>query len=158
MTERELAKHNIFLEVSHNISKLSTCASRQIGVVYVKEGRILSTGYNGVPSGTTHCNEIFDINDPAYDRVKHTEWSSCHEIHAEMNGIIFAARNGINLEGSTVYCTVSPCRDCAKNLINLNIKKIYFREYYDGINVNNEDLKKYLKQNNVELIQIKKPL
>ena len=119
MTERELAKHNIFLDISYTISKLSTCASRQIGVVYVKEGRILSTGYNGVPSGTTHCNEIFDINDPEYDRAKHTEWSSCHEIHAEMNGIIYAARNGINLDGSIVYCTVSPCRDCAKNLISV---------------------------------------
>jgi len=154
MTELELKKHNVFLDIAENISLFSTCASRKVGAIYVKDGRILSTGYNGVPSGHIHCNEIFNSNSPDYKRSKHTEWSNIHEIHAEMNGIIYAAKNGISLKNSVLYCTMSPCHECAKNLINLNIKKIYFRNYYDGINVNNSNLENYLKESNIELIHI----
>jgi dCMP deaminase len=156
MTNAELKKHNIFLDIAENISLFSTCASRQVGAIYVKDDRILSTGYNGVPSGHTHCNEIFNVNLPDYKRSEHTEWSSINEIHAEMNGIVYAAKNGINLENSILYCTISPCHECAKNLINLNIKKIYFRKYYDGLNINNNTLKNYLKHSGIELINIPK--
>lgn len=154
LNKKELKKHNIFLDIAENISKFSTCASRQVGAIYVRDERILSTGYNGVPSKYKHCNEIFDINDSNYSREKHSKWSVDNEIHAEMNGILFAAKNGISLNDCDVYCTISPCRECVKNLINLNINNIYFRKCYDGLYVNNDDLKDYLKLSNTKLIQV----
>lgn len=154
MRERELKQHNIFLDIAENISKFSTCASRQVGAIYVKDGRILSTGYNGVPSGHKHCNDIFNVDDLNYDRAEHSKWSSDNEIHAEMNGILFASKNGISLNGCDVYCTISPCRECTKNLINLNVKSIYFRHYYDGLYVDNNKLHEYLKHSNIRLIKV----
>lgn len=154
MTSLELKKHNIFLNIAQEISKFSTCASRQVGAIFVKDGRILSTGYNGVPSGHKHCNAIFNVNDINYNRHEHTKWSKDNEIHAEMNGILYAARSGINLSGSELYCTLSPCFECAKNLVNLNIKNIYFRNYYDGLNLNIINLEKYLEDGKIKLTKV----
>jgi dCMP deaminase len=103
----------------------------------VKDKRILTTGYNGAPSGLKDCLKLGCLRDeqsiPSGERTE-----ICRAVHAEENVIIQAGLHGVSLEGSTVYCTHSPCRRCAKMLINAKIKRFVYAEgYNDG---NFEDL------------------
>ena len=107
-------------------SMRSTCQRLRVGAVLAKEGRTISTGYNGAPSRLPHCNEDNCKSQPQCKRT----------VHAEMNAILFAARYGISTEGAELYTTHSPCIDCAKAIINAGIKKVYYVEEYrsrDGI-------------------------
>ena len=103
---------------------------RQVGALIVKDKRILSTGYNGAPSGLRHCEEVGcirkDSNIPSGERHE-----LCRGLHAEQNAIIQAAYHGISIKGSTLYCTNSPCVICAKMIINAGIKEIIYAEGYD---------------------------
>lgn len=138
-----------FINIANEISKSSKCVSKQVGAVIVKDDRILSTGYNGTPSGYCNCNEYWD--DKYTD--KHHEWSKTYEIHAEMNAIIWAARKGISIEGGTIYVTLEPCSECSKNLIASGIKRIVFDKSYE--HTNSKIVSKFLKDNGVEIKQIK---
>lgn len=107
-------------------SMRSTCQRLRVGAVLAKDGRTISTGYNGAPSRLPHCNEDNCKSQPQCKRT----------VHAEMNAILFAARYGISTEGAELYTTHSPCIDCAKAIINAGIKKVYYVEEYrsrDGI-------------------------
>ena len=73
---------------------------------------IISTGVNGTPEGFHNCSDLFSERSD-----EHTAWSNAHEIHAEMNCLLFAAGHGISTEGTTLYCTTEPCGPCLKNLI-----------------------------------------
>ncbi len=105
-------------------------------------------GYNGVPSGIKHCNELFDKND--FDREKHHEWSKLNEYHAEENVLLFCLRNGINISESALMSSLSPCINCAKLISNSGIKKFYYLEEYD------KDTKglEFLKKSDVEVIKV----
>lgn len=132
-----------FLNIATEISKASKCVSKQVGAIIVKEGRILSTGYNGTPYGYKNCNEHWNFE----DNQAHHEWSHTYEIHAEMNAIIWAARRGISIDGATVYVTLEPCNECTKNLIGAGIKEIVFEKDYKHVNKEISD--KFLKDCNV---------
>ena len=82
-------------------------ANKFTGAVIVKDGRILSTGYNGTPSGYINCCDYWDNK---YTK-EHHEWSKLYEIHAEMNAIIWAAREGISIKDATIYVTLEPCSE-----------------------------------------------
>ena len=141
----------IFLNIAKEISKMSKCVSYKVGVIIVKDKRIISTGYNGTPSGFQNCNEVF--KDDIYSREMHHEFSEKYEIHAEMNAIIFAARNGISIEGADVYTTLHPCNNCLKNLCNCGIRNIFYSIDYDKF----EDSKltdALLKKSGINLIKI----
>ena len=107
-----------FMEVTQVISRSSKCCRLQVGAVIVKEGRIISTGYNGLPSGYN-------------DSICNKNCEGCEEtIHAEMNAILFAAKKGIATEGATLYTTHAPCTNCAKHILNSGIKEvIYLNDY-----------------------------
>lgn len=124
-------KRRIFLEVASTISKMSKCVSYQVGAVIVKDGRIISTGYNGTPAGYMNCCERFPHYNPTIDRDEHRQFSDKFELHAELNAILYAARHGASIEGATLYCTVEPCINCAKNMTQSGIKEIYFSRVYD---------------------------
>jgi len=117
---------NYFKNVVNETAKLSTCQSKQVGALLVKDNRILSIGYNGVPSGQKHCNEI-----KFKDREEHHRWSELNEIHAEMNCIAFAAKNGIATKDTTLIVQLSPCINCAKLIVASEIKEVYYSEKYD---------------------------
>lgn len=119
----------IFLNIAKEISKKSKCISFQVGCIIVKNGRILSSGYNGSPSGYDNCNKCF--NRQKFDRIEHSKWSDENEIHAEMNSIIYAAKEGVSISGSIMYCTLQPCNNCLKNIIASGIKRIVYAEKYD---------------------------
>lgn len=118
-----------FFEITKMVATRSTCLRRQVGSVIVKDKRILTTGYNGVPSGLRHCAETGCLRDqlkiPSGERQE-----ICRGVHAEQNALIQAARFGISLEGSTIYVTHHPCIVCAKLIINAGIKTIKYLEAY----------------------------
>ena len=118
-----------FMEITKLVSTRSTCMRRQVGALFVKDKNILATGYNGAPSRMAHCSEAGCLREqmgiPSGERHE-----ICRGLHAEQNGIIQAARHGINLSGSTVYTTDSPCIICAKMLINVGATRIMCAQGY----------------------------
>lgn len=122
-------KDIIFMNIANEISQMSKCVSKQVGSVIVKEGRIISIGYNGTPKGWKNCNEVFDPKD--FDRTTHHEFSENYEIHSELNALLFASRNSLAVDGATLYCTLEPCMNCIKNMCQSGIKRIVFRDFYD---------------------------
>ena len=137
-----------FLNIAKELSFASKCASKQVGAVIVKDGRILSTGYNGTPAGYMNCSQHWNGE---YTKDHH-EWSKTYEIHAEMNAIIWAARKGIAIEDATIYVTLEPCSECSKNLIASGIKRIVYEKSYE--HTNSSVVSKFLKDNGVKIEQI----
>jgi len=137
--------NEIFMNVAYEVARMSTCRKIHVGAVIVKDKRIISIGYNGVPSGWQHCDEVFTGNEEDFLK-KHHEWSNYHEIHAEMNAIAFAAKNGISTQGAELYCTHSPCVNCSKIIVQSGIKKVYYAELYDKHAIN------FLKKAGMEVI------
>lgn len=121
-------KDKLFIDMAKLIARESKCVSLQVGAVIVKDNRVVSMGYNGTVSGYINCNEALDAD--VYKRDDHTEWSNAHEIHAEMNAILFAAKNGISTDECTLYCTHEPCDQCLKNIIQAGITRVVFNEPY----------------------------
>jgi len=117
------------MDIAEQVSGRSTCLRRHIGAVIVKDKRILATGYNGVPSGLAHCEEVGCLREQR-GIPSGTRHELCRGIHAEQNAVIQSARYGIAIDGSTVYCTHQPCILCAKILINSGITDIVFRDAY----------------------------
>jgi dCMP deaminase len=118
-----------FMEITHLVAKRSTCLRRQVGAVVVKDKNILATGYNGAPSGVSHCLDVGCLRErlqiPSGERHE-----LCRGLHAEQNAIIQAAKHGTSIDGSTLYCTTMPCIICSKMVINSGIKRIVFEEGY----------------------------
>lgn len=118
-----------FLEMANVAKKRSTCLRRQVGAVIVRENRILSTGYNGVPTRITHCDEVGCLRDkleiPSGERHE-----LCRGSHAEQNAIVNAANFGISLKGSTIYINTQPCILCTKMIINAGIIRVVYEEGY----------------------------
>ncbi|MDK2879539.1 MAG: dCMP deaminase, partial [Thermoanaerobacteraceae bacterium] len=118
-----------FMEIAHVVAKRSTCLRRQVGAVIVKDKRIMTTGYNGAPTGIAHCEEVGclrdELNIPSGQRHE-----LCRGIHAEQNAIIQAAIWGVGIKGATLYCTTQPCALCAKMLINAGITRIVYEGNY----------------------------
>ena len=136
-----------FMDITFLVSKRSTCIRRAVGAIIVKDKRILSTGYNGAPTGIKHCCDIGclreELNVPSGEKHE-----LCRGIHAEQNAIIQAAYHGVSIKDATLFCTNMPCSICAKMIINAGIKRIYYHSgYADVIS------KEMLKEAGIELIQ-----
>ncbi|HOL21285.1 MAG TPA: cytidine/deoxycytidylate deaminase family protein [bacterium] len=118
-----------FMRIAELVSSRSTCLRRHVGAVLVKEKRILSTGYNGAPSGISHCKEVGCIREklkiPSGERHE-----LCRGLHAEQNAIIQAAYHGVSIKGSILYITCHPCSVCAKMIINAGIGEIIIKGSY----------------------------
>ncbi len=116
-----------FMEIARVVASRSTCLRRHAGAVLVKEKRILSTGYNGVPKGLPHCDEN---GCPRAQYPSGTHHELCRAVHSEQNAIIQAAIHGVCIEGATLYCTHQPCTLCTKMLINAGIVRVVYHEDY----------------------------
>jgi len=118
-----------FMSIAALVAQRATCLRRQVGAVFVRDKRIITTGYNGVPSGIRHCLEIGCLREtkgvPSGERHE-----LCRGLHAEQNAIIQAALYGVSLDGTTLYCTNQPCSICSKMLINVRVKKIIYASGY----------------------------
>ena len=119
-----------FMKIAEDVSTRSTCLRRQVGAVIVKDKRMLTTGYNGVPTGIAHCTEqnclrtIYKV--PSGERQE-----LCRGLHAEQNAIIQAAYYGLSINGAKIYVTHQPCSICTKMLINSGVTTFIFKYPYN---------------------------
>ena len=123
-----ITRQEMFKEMVTLISKRSTCLRSKVGALIEKDGRVISIGYNGPASGFPEC-----LPQTQFHRSNECMGPGCtRSIHAEMNAIAFAAKAGISVEEATMYCSMSPCINCAKLIINSGIKTVvYLDEYRD---------------------------
>jgi dCMP deaminase len=137
-----------FMEIAKVVARRSTCLRQNVGAVIVKDKRILSTGYNGAPTGLEHCLDIGCLRE-RLNIASGERHELCRAVHAEQNAIIQAAVHGVSIEGATLYTTHQPCILCAKMIINAKIKKvIYGRKYPD------ERALEFLKDAKIEVVYI----
>lgn len=112
------------------VATRSSCVRRQIGAIAVRDKRILATGYNGAPTNTKHC---VDIGGCMRERLKipsGEQQQKCRAIHAEENLIVQAAIHGVSLKGCEIYCSTQPCVMCARKLISIQPRGLYYQESY----------------------------
>ena len=121
-----------FMEMARTIAGWSSCyrEGRKIGAVIVKNKRILTTGYNGAPSGVASCVERCECMPDRLGIHSGTQHELCYGIHAEQNAIIQAAKLGVSIEAATLYCTHQPCVICAKMIVNAGIAQVIYGEGY----------------------------
>jgi dCMP deaminase len=110
-----------FMGIARAVATRSTCSRKFVGAVIVRDRTILSTGYNGSIRGTSHCDEGGHMMEDGH---------CVRTIHAEINAIIQAAKNGTPIEGATIYVTASPCWNCFKAVANAGIQRVVFGEFY----------------------------
>ena len=126
-----------YLRMAIQWARLSHCKRRQVGALLVKGGMIISDGYNGTPSGFDNDCEDCD---------GHTHW---HVLHAEANAIMKVARSANSAENSTLYLTMSPCKDCSKLVLQAGVKRVvYIAGYKDRTGI------EFLGKAGVEVVQI----
>jgi len=115
-----------FMDTAERFAQLSSAKRLQVGAVVVKDNRIISIGYNGMPAGWTNdCEEVIQLSDDTVELKTKDE-----VIHAEANAILKLARDGESGNGSSLFCTHAPCIHCAKLIHGAGISKVYYRESY----------------------------
>ena len=114
-----------FMQITLQVAKRSTCQRAAVGAVIVRDKRILTTGYNGSPSGLPHCTEAGCLM---------VNGHCVRTLHAEQNAIIQGALHGVDVSHSTLYVTHQPCLVCAKMIINAGIERVvYGGDYPDEL-------------------------
>jgi dCMP deaminase len=137
---KQLRYDKAYLRMAKTWSELSHCERKQVGAIIVKDGMIISDGFNGTPSGFDNCCES-DEGD--------TLW---YVLHAEANAILKVAKSTHNSQGATLYLTLSPCKECSKLVVQSGIKRVVFIDSYkdtSGID--------FLREAGVEVVQIETP-
>ncbi|MDR2529827.1 MAG: cytidine/deoxycytidylate deaminase family protein [Synergistaceae bacterium] len=124
-----------FIAIAMMAATRSTCLRRQVGAVITRDRQLISTGYNGAPSGTAHCLDT-DCLRKALGVPSGERHEICRGSHAESNAIVQAARMGIATDKATLYCTLEPCSLCTKVILNAGIERVvYVRTYPDALAV-----------------------
>jgi dCMP deaminase len=118
MTNKDLKYHLTYLKMATEWSSLSCCHRKKVGALIVKDGTIISDGFNGSPKGFS--NDCEDANGDTY-------W---YVLHAEANAMLKVARSTQSTDGATLYVTYSPCKDCSKMIIQAGIKLVIYKEEY----------------------------
>ncbi len=114
-----------FMGIAIKVAERSTCDRAHVGAIIVRDRRILTTGYNGSPSGLPHCDDVGHLI---------VDGHCVRTLHAEQNAIIQAAYHGVSVREGTIYITHQPCLTCAKMIINAGIKRVvYAGQYPDNI-------------------------
>ena len=135
--EKQLRYDLAYLKMALEWAKLSHCKRKKVGAIIVKEGMIISDGYNGTPSG--FCNDC-------EDNAGETHW---YVLHAEANAILKVAKSANNAKDSTLYLTHSPCKDCSKLILQAGILRLVFLDKYkDTAGI------EFLKNAGLEIVQI----
>lgn len=119
-----------FMEIAHTVSKRATCDRGRSGCVIVRNRQILVTGYVGSPIGLPHCDEVGHQMKQTVHEDGHVTNHCVRTVHAEQNAICQAAKLGIALQDSTLYCRMTPCRVCAMLIINCGITRVVCEKKY----------------------------
>lgn len=113
-----------FMDIASVVATRATCDRKHVGAVIVRDKTLLSTGYNGSIRGLPHCDEVGHMMEDGH---------CVRTTHAEANAIVQAARNGVRIEGGTIYVSASPCWGCFRLIANAGIVRICYGEFYrDG--------------------------
>jgi len=127
------SRDEYYMAMATLASVRSTCLSRKVGAVIVKDDNPISFGYNGAARGVSHCSEIGGcIRRQQKDYKSGAYLEMCQASHAEQNAIAFAARHGIATSGATIYVNTFPCKDCMNSIINSGIKKVIYDSEYNA--------------------------
>ena len=120
------------MELAETVGSWSSCYqdNRHIGAVIVKDKRIMTTGYNGAPSGIESCRDRKTCLRRELNIPSGTRHELCYAVHAEQNAIAQAARMGIDISDATLYCTHQPCIICTKIIINAGITRVVYKYGY----------------------------
>jgi dCMP deaminase len=122
----KLSFNDIYMNLAKDLAKRSHCVKRQVGAVLTKDTRIISIGYNGPPPNTHNCDEEWPKEGCPLDSR-----NSCSlALHAEENAILYAVKNGTQINGSTLYTTLSPCIACARLILSSGIKEVLYADSY----------------------------
>lgn len=135
----------------------STCLSRSVGAILVKNNQLLSTGYNGALPGLLHCTDSqTGCHRRAMNISDNSKYDVCRSSHAEANAIALAAKIGISTHDSTLYCTLSPCFTCSKLLIMCGVKRVVVELIYKSLNEDRDKMwLQFLKENDIEFKHLK---
>ena len=149
------SKHKTYLKMCEDLAVESKCSKHKVGALLVKRGRIVSNGVNGTHSGYINCCDHFHGVDVHAEpgRTEHRVWSEIHEIHAEMNAILFATREGVKLDGASLYCNLEPCFNCLKHAITAGITHIYYAKKHKS-NIDTEEAKNLINTLNIKITHI----
>ena len=139
------------MTITRQVAERSTCLRAKVGAVIVRERSILATGYNGSPAGLPHCTEvgclIYESRTPDGD----LEQNCYRTIHAEMNAITQAAKNGSAINDADIYVTHTPCIHCMKVLINTGVRTVYYDQPYKL-----QTIEELLTHAQLKLVQVKR--
>ena len=122
--------HQYFLTITRNVAERSTCTRAKVGAVIVRDKNILATGYNGAPAGMPHCIDAGCLVYTSRTPTGEVEENCFRTIHAEINAIAQAAKNGASIRDADIYITHTPCIHCVKVLINTGIRRIFYEREY----------------------------
>jgi len=137
MSEKQLRYDEAYMRMAFEWAKLSHCKRKQVGALIVKDRMIISDGYNGTPTGFENCCEDDDNN---------TKW---YVLHAEANAILKVASSTQSCKNSTLYITMSPCKECSKLIHQSGVKRVvYFTKYKDTSGID------FLEKAGVELTHL----
>jgi len=115
-----------YMDVAQRFSELSSAKRLRVGAIVVKDDRIISIGYNGMPSGwDNNCEDYIQLSDDSI-----TTKTKPEVIHAEANAIAKLAKGNESGDGSTMFLTHAPCIDCAKQMYAMGVKTVYYRDSY----------------------------
>ena len=117
---------DIYMNLAVDLARRSHCVKAQVGAVLTRDTRIISIGYNGPPSGTHNCDEEW----PETGCARDSKGNCSLALHAEENAIIYAVKNGVSLEGTTLYTTLSPCLSCARLIYSSVVRKMIYKHSY----------------------------
>ena len=120
------SKDEYFFKIAEDVALRATCLHRKVGAVIVRDGFILSTGYNGAPKNEVHCIDI-ECSKP----IKGQNQERCRAVHAEANAIINAALCGVSIREATIYCTLEPCTICMAMIKNAELEVKFKEKYYE---------------------------
>jgi dCMP deaminase len=138
-----------FMLITRQVADRSTCNRAKVGAVIVRDKNILATGYNGSPAGLPHCTDVGCLIYESRTPSGEIEENCFRTIHAEINAIAQAAKNGSSILGADIYITHTPCIHCFKVLINTGIKRVLYEKPYKIATI--DELRRYC---DVGLIQV----
>lgn len=140
----------IYMELAQKLAQRSHCVKMHVGAVLTKDTRIVSLGYNGPPAGTHNC----DVEWPEEGCPRDSKGSCSLALHAEQNAILYASKNNVSVEGSTLYITLSPCIACARIIFTTGIRKvIYLNSYAEYKKIPSDEGVDFLKKFGVDVVK-----
>jgi dCMP deaminase len=138
-----------FMTITRQVAERSTCPRAQVGAMIVRDRNILATGYNGSPAGLPHCTEVGCLVYESRTPDGEIEQNCYRTIHAEINAITQAARNGAPIREADIYVTHTPCIQCMKVLINTGMKTVFYGQPYKL-----QTISDLLAQARIKLVQV----